>query len=292
MKNKGILYGGLGLLLSMSLLFYFANYEVELSIGELILNKSKDLKWIEKPGINKVQDTVQSIISKKDTVNVEIPDYDTANKNILLVGDSQAEGIMDPLYNYTHNSGHDFKFALTWYSATDIIYGATDTLKNTIERIKPDYIIVVLGLNQIFQSHFEPSRKAVKSILNTIGETPFSWIGPANWVEDKGINQVYEELLPKGTFFLSKNITLPRGPDGRHPSYQGYRIWMDSIATWLNTKAKWKMNMVKPLISVNTRGFRFKTLNAGKRKTTEAKKETDSLQLEIPVDSTEENLLR
>lgn len=292
MKNKGILYGGLGLLLSMSLLSYFANYEVELSIGELILNKSKDLKWIEKPEINKLQDTVQSIISKKDTVNVEIPDYDTANKNILLVGDSQAEGIMDPLYNYTHNSGHDFKFALTWYSATDIIYGATDTLKNTIERIKPDYIIVVLGLNQIFQSHFEPSRKAVKSILNTIGETPFSWIGPANWVEDKGINQVYEELLPKGTFFLSKNITLPRGPDGRHPSYQGYRIWMDSIATWLNTKAKWKMNMVKPLISVNTRGFRFKTLNAGKRKTTEAKKETDSLQLEIPVDSTEENLLR
>ncbi len=292
MKNKGILYGGLGLLLSMSLLSYFANYEVELSIGELILNKSKDLKWIEKPGINKVQDTVQSIISKKDTVNVEIPDYDTANKNILLVGDSQAEGIMDPLYNYTHNSGHDFKFALTWYSATDIIYGATDTLKNTIERIKPDYIIVVLGLNQIFQSHFEPSRKAVKSILNTIGETPFSWIGPANWVEDKGINQVYEELLPKGTFFLSKNITLPRGPDGRHPSYQGYRIWMDSIATWLNTKAKWKMNMVKPLISVNTRGFRFKTLNAGKRKTTEAKKETDSLQVETAVDSTEENLLR
>jgi hypothetical protein len=187
MKNKGILYGGLGLLLSMSLLSYFANYDGELSAGELTLNKSKDLKWIDQPEIQPeikiLQDTVQNIVSTSDSVSEEIPNYDTANKRILLVGDSQAEGLMDPLYNYAHNNGHDFVFALSWYSATDIIYGATDTLKNTIERIKPDYIIVVLGLNQIFQSHFDPSKKAVKSILNTIGDVPFSWIGPANWVE-------------------------------------------------------------------------------------------------------------
>jgi lysophospholipase L1-like esterase len=292
MKNKGILYGGLGLILCMSVLTYTANYDGELSFGKFLLNKSKDLKLMEQPELKINQDTVQNIVSVIDSAKEDIPNYDTTNKRILLIGDSQAEGIMDPLYNYTQNSGHDFAYALPWYSATDILFASNDTLKNVIDRIKPDYIIVVMGLNQIFQLHFEPSRNAVKTILHTIGETPFSWIGPANWVEDKGINQVYEELLPKGTFFLSKNITLPRGPDGRHPSYQGYRIWMDSIATWLNTKAKWKMNMVKPLISVNTRGFRFKTLNAGKRKTTEAKKETDSLQLEIPLDSTEENLLR
>jgi hypothetical protein len=216
----------------------------------------------------------------------QLPNYDTANKKILLFGDSQAEGIMDPLYNYTLSSGHKFLFALPWYSASDMKYASNDTLKNIIAEFKPDYIIVVIGLNQVFQRTLDPSRKAVQTIIKTIGDIPFSWIGPANWVEDKGINKVYEEELPKGSFFLSKNLTLPRGPDGRHPDGQGYKIWMDSIATWLHTKAKWKINMVKPTKMVYKRGFKLRTLNAGRRANKNVNQEVDSTKLEITSDST------
>lgn len=286
MKNKGILIGGLGLFTIMTLFYLYANYNGELYVGEYELNKSKDL-------IRKI-DTEEKLENAPKENNVQITDsieilpsnYDTANKKILLFGDSQAEGLMDPFYNYTLASRHNFLFALPWYSATDMTFASNDTLKNIINQVKPDYIIVVLGLNQIFQTNFDASRKSIKTILNTIGDIPFSWIGPANWVEDKGINKLYQETLPKGTFFLSKNITLPRGPDGRHPNNQGYKIWMDSVANWLNTKAKWRINMVKPSKIVYTRGFRLKTLNAGRRKNNDVKKQPDSVNTKITADST------
>jgi hypothetical protein len=283
MKNKGIFIAGIGLLSVMALLFFYANSSHVLYLGDSELNKSKDLKGKEKILTTQL-DTNQINTNITDTIVEEISNYDTSNKKILLFGDSQAEGIMDPLYNYTLASRHDLLFALPWYSASDRTFASNDTLKNIINQVKPDYIIVVLGLNQIFQSNLEPSRKAVQSILNTIGDIPFSWIGPANWVEDKGINSLYEEVLPKGSFFLSKNLNLPRGPDGRHPNGPGYKIWMDSIASWLNTKAKWKINMVKPAKTVYTRGFKLLTLNAGRRAIKNSTT-VDSVNMETKIDS-------
>lgn len=286
MKNKGILLAGIGLLITMSILLIYANDSAIWQIDKYELKKSKDLIWedIDQQAVK--TDTTPLAQTFVDTVVEQLPNYDTANKKILLFGDSQAEGIMDPLYNYTLSSGHKFLFALPWYSASDMKYASNDTLKNIIAEFKPDYIIVVIGLNQVFQSTLDPSRKAVQTILKTIGDIPFSWIGPANWVEDKGINKVYEEELPKGSFFLSKNLTLPRGPDGRHPDGQGYKIWMDSIATWLHTKAKWKINMVKPTKMVYKRGFKLRTLNAGRRANKNVNQEVDSTKLEITSDST------
>jgi hypothetical protein len=286
MKNKGILLAGIGLLITMSILLIYANDSAIWQIDKYELKKSKDLIWEDVDQQAVETDTTPLAQTFVDTVVEQLPNYDTANKKILLFGDSQAEGIMDPLYNYTLSSGHKFLFALPWYSASDMKYASNDTLKNIIAEFKPDYIIVVIGLNQVFQSTLDPSRKAVQTILKTIGDIPFSWIGPANWVEDKGINKVYEEELPKGSFFLSKNLTLPRGPDGRHPDGQGYKIWMDSIATWLHTKAKWKINMVKPTKMVYKRGFKLRTLNAGRRANKNVNQEVDSTKLEITSDST------
>jgi hypothetical protein len=286
MKNRGIFIAGIGILITMSILLIHANYKASLQFDNYELKKSKDLIWndiYEK--IVKV-DSVKTIKPVVDSIVEELANYDTANKKILLIGDSQAEGIMDPLNSYALTSGHNFVFAMPWYSASDMTYASNDTLKNVINQVKPDYIIVVLGLNQIFQSSLDPSRKAVHSILETFGDIPFSWVGPANWVEDKGINNVYEEELPKGTFFLSKNITLPRGPDGRHPNGEGYKIWMDSIATWLHTKAKWKINMVKPPKVIYTRGFKLKILNAGKRENKKTKETVDTVRKEIVSDTT------
>ena len=285
MKNKGILLAGIGLLVTMSMLLIYANYSDSWQVNKYELKKSKDLIWKDINQKDIETDTVSIVQNVIDTFVEQVPNYDTANKKILLFGDSQAEGIMNPLYNYTLSSGHKFLFALPWYSASDMKYASNDTLKNIIAEFKPDYIIVVIGLNQIFQSTLDPSRKAVQTILKTIGNIPFSWIGPANWVEDKGINKVYEEELPKGSFFLSKNLILPRGPDGRHPDGQGYRIWMDSIATWLHTKAKWKINMIKPSKIVYKRGFKVRTLNAGRRANKVVIQEIDSTKIEITSDS-------
>jgi hypothetical protein len=61
---------------------------------------------------------------------------------------------------------------------------------------------------------------------------------------------------------------------------------MDTIATWLHTKAKWKVNMVKPAKIVYTRNFKLKTLNAGKRENKKTKQPVDSAEMEIGSDTT------
>lgn len=285
MKNKGILIAGLSLLVTVGLLMLYANTDLKLFFIHNELNKNKDLKLnLSKTKDLKVINSKHPIVFP-DTVQTEKISYDTSKKRVLLVGDSQAEGLMYPLNNYLITSGHNLAYALSWYSASDRTYASNDTLKNIIAQVKPNYIIVVIGLNQIFQTSLEPSRVAVSNILNTIGDIPYAWIGPANWVEDKGINSVYQEMLPQNTFFLSKNIVLPRGGDGRHPNNEGYKIWMDSVANWLKSDAKWKLNMVKPAKFVYARNFKLKTLNAGRTKPVEAKKNVDSVVAEINIDS-------
>jgi hypothetical protein len=165
-------------------------------------------------------------------------------------------------------------------------YAANDTLKNAIATVKPDYIIMVIGLNQIFQQSFESSIKAVAKIKKTFGNIPYTWVGPANWVDDKGINNVYETQNDPGTFFLSKNIVMGRGKDGRHPDLNGYYIWMEALSKWLKTEAKWKLNMNKPSKRGSKRTYSLKIMNASPQKKKELQKETfgsDSLSNHMPI---------
>jgi hypothetical protein len=105
---------------------------------------------------------------------------------------------------------------------------------------------------------------AANQVAKKLRNIPYAWIGPANWDEDNGINKVFKSSADSGTFFLTKNLTLTRAGDGRHPDVQGYRVWMDSVANWLQTSAKYKMAMKPP----RKRGRPFRssiiTLNAAK----------------------------
>lgn len=280
-----------GILLSICMLFFFwySNVDKTYSLSGHELVKSRDLKLSK----SKNQDTTE--LKKIETTDTVIPNYDTARKNILLIGDSEAEGLMYPLYDYCLSSGHKLNAAMVWYSATDKTYANNDTLSKVIEKYTPDYIITVIGLNQIFQANHDGSVEAVKKIISVFKETPYAWIGPANWVEDKGINDVYANETGKGTFFLSKKLQLQRGGDGRHPSMQGYRIWMDSIAYWLQNKAKWKINMVKPVEINHKRNFPLIMLNAAKplekkKEDKKAVKKNDSTTAE-PESTKEDQLL-
>lgn len=205
----------------------------------------------------------KSDFQKKDGLEKKII-IDTTHKRFLLVGDSEIEGIRDPFYDYCKKNGHELALAAVWYCATDITYGTNDTLKSMIQKVKPDYIVFVIGLNQIYQKYFEPSGKAIDTILKTIDTIPYLWVGPANWTEDKGINDFYQSRFDSGRFFLSKNLVLDRARDGRHPTNAACRIWMDSIADWMQTKAYWKVRMEKPDSLEKRRNFPNKIMMVGK----------------------------
>ena len=255
-----IFLAGLVFLFTMSIFCVYANSKQDITVWGITLKKTNELS------VQQSDNTPKRLpVSKKSSVKiVATKTIDTTAKRFLLVGDSEVEGLRNPFYDYCKKNGHTLAAALCWYSSTDATYASNDTLKNIIHQYKPNHIVFVIGLNQIYQSNFESSKKSITKILETFKGIDFSWIGPANWVEDKGINALYQNEIDTGNFFLSKNLILERAKDGRHPSVKANYIWMDSIANWMQNISVNRIKMNKPDSMEKVRSFKLILLNAGK----------------------------
>lgn len=195
----------------------------------------------------------------------ELPVFaDTTKHRILLIGDSESGGLRYPLNDYCLANGHKLILSLEWYSATTFNFGRSDTIQKIIAKYKPTYIFLVFGLNELYARDLKARKIAANQLAKKLRGIPYAWIGPANWDEDNGINKVFQSSADSATYFLTKKLTLTRAGDGRHPDVQGYRVWMDSIAGWLQTSARYKMAMKPP----RKRGRPFRapviTINAAK----------------------------
>jgi len=171
---------------------------------------------------------------------------DTTKHRVLLIGDSEAGGLRYPLNDYCLANGHKLVASVEWYSATIFNFAKSDTIARIIEQYKPTYIFLVMGLNELFARDLNARGSASRLLAKKLKGIPYTWIGPANWEEDFGINEVFAKSADPGTYFFTKQLVLPRAEDGRHPSNKGYRIWMDSLACWINSSAKWRIPLNTP----------------------------------------------
>jgi hypothetical protein len=270
---KNIAWAGIIFVMVMGLFFGYSNLPQSYNLGPWTLNKSNDLKW---PTIKSQKKTTR----KQKITNSNLPKIlDTLPKRFLLIGDSEVEGLMYPFYDYCRFNGDTLAFANVWYSATDMAYAKSDSLKNIIERIKPNHIVMVIGLNQVTQKNTAISEIAVKKIIETFGDIPYTWVGPANWIPDLGINDLYASTVDSGQFFYSGDLVLERGPDGRHPSRNAYFVWMDSLAKWMQNESVHRIRWNKPDTIYHYRKFDNRVLNASKMKKTEkaSKAKADSI---------------
>lgn len=171
---------------------------------------------------------------------------DTCAKTILFVGDSMLEGLSPRLAAYARENG-DTLYSVIWYSSTSEVWGRSDKLAGYIKRIKPDYIFICLGANELFVRDIAEKRdKYVKKIVSDIGNIPFVWIGPPNWKPDTGINDLIAANVPQGCFFLSNGMRFDRSKDGAHPTRASAIQWMDSVARWMPAHAAHPISMKKP----------------------------------------------
>ena len=219
----------------VGIFFTYVNSEYAAKVFQYELKKSAELKITEK----------KPVIKKKPVIQIPKTVEILKNKRILLAGDSEAGSIVYEIQKYAVLNGHNLCRTIIWNSATDKTYASSDTLKNNIQRFKPEYIIFVIGLNQVFQRNFDESKNALNKIIEEFKDIPYTWVGPANWVKDNGINQFYKENIDSGAFFLYGNLVLERAEDGRHPSTSGSKKWVDSICYFLTNKAKYKIKMDK-----------------------------------------------
>lgn len=158
---------------------------------------------------------------------------DTTAKNILFIGDSMLEGLAPRLASYCNKNGHTL-VEVIWYSSSTLCWGQTARLTELINKFHPDYIFVCLGANELYVPDIKNARRPyLKKILAEIGDTPYVWIGPPNWDEDTGINDLLAQELDKGCFYLSANDKFERSRDGAHPTRASAHKWMDRVVKWI-----------------------------------------------------------
>ena len=213
---------------------------------------------IEKTGIKEFIVSEQktealSIKLASSIKNIEKAELDTSKQRILFIGDSMLEGLMYRAKEYTNFNNHEL-FPIIWYSSSTMWYGQYDTISYFIKKHKPSYIFLVLGANELFiRDIFKKRNKYVKRILEQIDTIPFIWIGPPNWKDDTGINDMIQANVDESQYFESKKLKYKRTKDGAHPVRSSSNMWMDSIASWVMSSSKHPIILKKPIEKVKAR---------------------------------------
>lgn len=171
---------------------------------------------------------------------------DSSAQKFLLIGDSMLEFLRIRLGDYARKNGHSVNTVI-WYSSSSLWYGQCDTLKHFINKHKPTYVLLGLGANELFVKDISTERaEYVRNIIAQIDTLPFVWIGPPNWKDDTGINDLILRYAGKDRYFPSKNLSYERSKDGAHPKRESAYKWMDSVAVYLQTEARYKILMTPP----------------------------------------------
>lgn len=182
------------------------------------------------------------------------PKMDSTAQSILLIGDSMLEGLSPAMLAYAKQNGHELN-SVVWYSSTTKYFGESDTLRHFIKQFKPTYIFLSIGANELMVGDIKKHRASfVNHIIKSCDTIPYIWIGPPNWREDTGINEMILEQAGKRRYFPSKDLTFERARDGAHPTRASARNWMDSLARWVADSSAHPILMDKPSDSLKVKG--------------------------------------
>lgn len=213
----------------------------EFTLGDFTLQQAKIASHFK-------QKTVEPDILLIDSTLITVSDtavIDTAAQRILLLGDSMVEGLSKRMRNYAAANGHEL-LNVIWYSSSTKIWAQYDTLSYYIRQFEPTYIMICLGGNELSVRDLDKRDESIRTIISKVGDRPFIWIGPPNWKEDTGINELIKKNAGVGRYYPSKRLTYKRKDDGAHPIQESSNQWMDSVAVWVADSAAYRIRMTPP----------------------------------------------
>ena len=237
-------YWGLWTLLLTALLFFAALsfWQDGISVGSLDIKTATFAQNVKELFAISAEAPVDTMTQKQEW---RAP-MDTTAKNILFIGDSMLEGLAPRLAKYCDKNGHKL-VEVIWYSSSTLCWGETARLTELINKYQPDYIMVCLGANELYVPNIKHARRPfLKKILAEIGDIPYVWIGPPNWDQDTGINDLLAQEVDEGCFYLSANDTFERSRDGAHPTRSSAHQWMDRVVKWIGTTGAHPIRLEQP----------------------------------------------
>lgn len=230
----------------------------DLGIGSYTLTKArfpetllKDAYADERKKISEANDTIAPA-----TIAKELAEPDTTVHNVLVFGDSMTHHLAMSIAKYGTKNGYHVT-GVTWESSSIPGWSHSGKIRKYIDSIRPDFIFISLGANEMELKYFDRRIPEVKKILEQVDTIPFVWVGPPLWKEDKGVYSMLEEALPKGVVFKAdQNLDIPRGKDKVHPTMKGADVWVDSLMRWMPNSPH-PILSEKPDSGTSTKGHKF-----------------------------------
>ncbi|MDE6409076.1 MAG: hypothetical protein K2K81_02370 [Muribaculaceae bacterium] len=171
---------------------------------------------------------------------------DTTPKKIFFFGDSMVDYLGRPFESYAAKNGHEIE-SVVWFSSTTQHWAQTDTLQYFLRKYDPSYVVICLGSNEVEARDIKRRQKWVEEIQQKLGDLPYVWVSPPNWTEEEGFTNMIKEAVGADRFFDSSHLSMERGPDHKHPTYEAAVGWMDTVASWMQSPAsRYPIIMEKP----------------------------------------------
>lgn len=222
------------MLLSLALIVILVVAFVDdIKIGEWTVKKAPVSDYL----LKEESGTLLSMEESADSINAEdsqpeIIRTDSLPQSLFIFGDSMTFNLALRLAQYAKQNGHTIH-SVNWDSSNTKIWAEHDTLAYYIEKYRPTQIFISLGSNELYYKDPETRAPYVKKILEIIDTIPYVWIGPPNWKEDTGINDMLQRICKKRSFFRSAGMQFKRKKDNIHPTRESSAMWVDSIMRWL-----------------------------------------------------------
>lgn len=233
MKSR---YLGLWLLLASALvIFLVISFADDVSIGWYTLRKAPFREILfkdEEAESRKAAEADSLLAARREEQERMKTATDTTPQSILLIGDSMTLNLALRLAQYAKANGHSFH-AVNWDSSGTVKWAKSRHLAEYVEEYGATYVFISLGSNELYLKNPSTHRQYVDSIIAQVGERPYVWIGPPNWKEDEGLNDMLEQACAPGSFFRSAGMEFKRKKDGVHPTREASALWIDSIARWM-----------------------------------------------------------
>lgn len=228
-------YIGIWILLSLSMVIVMTVAWVDdINIGGWTLKKApyREMLLLDKDEEARLEAEKDSVKAAQLEERKNIVVTDSAPQSILLIGDSMTLNLALRLAQYARQNGHEFH-AVNWDSSGTVKWGKSNHLQEYIEEFGSTFVFISLGSNELYLKNPQSHEKYVKMILDQVGSIPYVWIGPPNWKEDFGVNDMLEETCAPGAFFRSAGMEFARKKDGIHPTREASALWIDSLARWM-----------------------------------------------------------
>jgi hypothetical protein len=238
-------------ILAITMLFLTAYSYSEIQLDFAVKVKKAPIKafWTapkSEPILERNLTEFLTTLSQKIRLQNPVSKIDSSSQTILLTGDSMCEGLMFRFQEYAKRNKHNLKTVI-WYSSTTVRWSQSDSLRKLIQKYEPDFVFFTTGSNELFIRDIQDREKYIQNIVAQVGDKPFVWIGPPNWAEDTGINDLLIKNVGKDRFFESRYLKFERSADGAHPTFPSAAVWADTIATWVMQKSRNPILLAKPV---------------------------------------------